>query len=433
MRTQVILLACLFSAQVFGQKKSKVVVDAPRRSMNAIEAAVGKKYEAVPAAQPLSDLPLTKEIREATAPFNAIAVILARPSARGYSIQVLSASDGTPIDTFEVKAAKKKRLKALSKSEVKQLLAALKEARANLPPPLAPEPASVDPVVAVEPEKTPEPLAAPAKTVDAPAAEPVVEVAAGTPAQSPAPNPEELRTAFQASFGVRGMNRSLTWDASKSDTLSNYSVPFNPAISVGATMFPAAPFTTSFIANIGLTTSADIAVGLSSQPIDNATRFGTSSVRYRIGAIVRFPISKTFELNAGAGYSSQTFSVATTSTDGDYTRPNSPGVAFNGPRFFVGVLISKLGPVSIDAGFGIVIPVGKGELAEATFFPKASAVGLDAAVGLSLEVVTHLQVRLGVDYARYFISANASSTGTLQARTAADQYLSGSLSLVFVL
>ncbi len=411
--------------------KSNVVVDAPALAMSAIEAALGKRYEAIPSGQPLSDLPLPKEIRDATAPFNAIAVILARSTRRGYSVQVLSAADGTPIDTISVKALKKKPLAALTKAEVKKVLTALKEARANPPPARAPEPVAVS----AEPEKAPEPDAVPAKPVEVPVAQPVTEVAAAAAAApvTPAPNPEDLRTAFQASFGVRGMNRSLTWDASKSASLSDYAVPFNPVISVSAALFPAAALTTGFIANIGLTTSADIAVGMSSKAINNERRFGTSSIRYRVGAIVRIPTSKSFEFNASAGYSSQTFTVSAISADGAYTRPDSPGVSFSGPRVSVGALLSRLGPVSIDAVVGAVIPLGKGELAEATFFPQASAVGVDAAAGVSFEVATHLQLRVGIDYARYFISANATTSSTLKAQSAADQYVSAGLSLVFLL
>ena len=69
MRTPLVLLVCLFATHAFAQMKSNVVVDAPALAMSAIEAALGKRYEAIPSGQPLSDLPLPKEIRDVTAPF----------------------------------------------------------------------------------------------------------------------------------------------------------------------------------------------------------------------------------------------------------------------------------------------------------------------------------------------------------------------------
>lgn len=424
-----LLLALVVAAPALAQKK-KVVVDAPSNVAKAVGAALAKKYEAVHAAKPMSATPLTKEIREACEPTGAVAVVIVRAVAGGYSVQVLSAFDGTPLDTFDFRGAPKKPLKALPKPAATQLNDALQEARAAGEKPKPPP---------VEVAATP----APTQTAPtAPAPQPVAEkpaVAERTPTPTvvsepsgPPPNPEDLRTAFRASFGFREFNRALNWDSTKSASLSGYSVGLAPAIAVGATWFPAAGFTTGFIANLGVTTLADIGVGLDSSPLGDKNRFGTSTIRFQLGALVRLPLSTVFEVNAGAGYSSQTFTVSAQSVNGKVNRPDLPGVAFNGPRAMVGVRLNKLGPVSIDVTAGFMYAIGKGEVGSESFFPKATVFGVDAGAGVSLALTAHVEARLGFDYSRYFIRPNAAGA-IVTAGSGSDQYISGNVSLVFVL
>ncbi len=426
-----LLLALVVAAPALAQKK-KVVIDAPSNVAKAVGAALSKKYEAVHAAKPMSATPLTKEIREACEPTGAVAVVIVRTVTGGYSVQVLSAFDGTPLDTFDFRSPPKKPLKALPKPAATQLNDALQEARAAGEKPKPPP---------VEVAATPAPTPTPTET--APAAQPMAEKPAvvterkPTPAMvsepsAPPPNPEDLRTAFRASFGFREFNRALNWDSTKSASLSGYSVGLAPAIAVGATWFPAAPFTTGFIANLGVTTLADIGVGLDSSPLGDKNRFGTSTIRFQLGGLVRLPVGTVFEVNAGAGYSSQTFTVSAQSVGGKVNRPDLPGVAFNGPRAMVGVRLNKLGPVSIDVTAGFMFAVGKGELGSEEFFPKATVFGVDAGAGLSVALVAHVEARLGFDYSRYFIRPNAAGA-IVTAGSGSDQYISGNVSLVFVL
>ncbi len=430
MRLSLSLVVMLLAGSSLAQKKSKVVIDAPPTAAKAVKAALAKNYDSVPATKPLSATPLTKEIREACAGSNAVAVVMVRAVAGGYSVQVLNAIDGTPLDTFDFKAAAKKPVKALPKPVAAQMLAALKEAQAYVvEKPVEATPPQVPKNIAPKPA---EPTPAPAAVEEKPAP-PVSTQVTQTPASSPAPSaPEEYRTAFRASVGYSGFNRSLNWQ-NKSEALSGYVAPFAAAVAVDATLYPAAPFTTGFISNIGVTTQANVGVGLLSQPRGDSSKFGTSTIRFRAGALVRIPVGTTFEANAGAGYSSQTFAVAPQSAEGAVTRPELPGVAFNGPRANVGLRLNHLGPVSIDANVGFVFAIGKGELTAEGFFPNASAFGLDAAAGVSLELVPHLEARLGFEYARYFISPRSTDADLTRASAGSDQYIGGSVSLVFVL
>ncbi len=433
-----LLVVMIIASPAWAQTRPKVVIDAPGPIAKAINAAIAKTYDPQPAKKPLSDVPLTKEIREACAPHGAIAVVLVRPAPGGYSIQVLSASDGTPLGTFGFNAAAKKPLKSLPKRAAAELLTTLQEARpaastlVATATPVA-EPTPGQPTKRDEPSRhAPEPTK-PAPVASRPEPTRPTEVAA-EPAPSAPPDPRELRTAFRASLGFRGVNRRLAWDSSKSDALSGYDVPFSPAIAVDLTWFPAAPLTTGFISNLGATIQGDIGVGILSTPREDPTQFGTSSARFRLAALVRLPFGKTFDANAGLGYSSQTFAVSALSTNGLAVRPAMPGVAFNGPRVAIGVRLNHLGPVSIDVTGGFVIAIGKGELASDAFFPKSSAIGVDAAAGVSLELVSHFEARIGFDYSRYFITPNAVDDPLLlQAKRGTDQYISGSASLVFVL
>ncbi len=430
------------STEALAQKKAKVVIDAPAPVAKAVQAALGKKYDGVMAAKSLSDVPLTKEIREACQPHGAIAVIVTRAAPGGYSMQVLSAADGTPLDTIAFAAVAKKPVKALPKTVAAQLLAALDEARPNG----APKPAEPPPTVAA-PAQTPAAVPAPASVTTPsapapakqpePAAEPPTTVASSS-ASSSSPlsstaETDSSKTAFRGGFGFRAINRSLTYDKTKSEALATYSLPFAAAVAVDGEWYPAAPFTTNFLSNVAVTASGDFVVGLTSLPAGDNTKFGTSALRVRAGLLVRLPVGTNFEATAGAAYSSQTFAIASTSPDGKVTRPLLPGVAFNGPRATVGARLNHLGPVSLDVAGGFVYAVGKGEIAGSSFFPFASAFGVDATFGAAVELSPRVHARLGVDWARYFITLNAITGATLQAKTAADQYLGANLGLYLVL
>ncbi len=428
-----LLVALLLAAPALAEKK-KVVIDAPTAVAKAIDAALAKKYEAVAAAKPLSAAPLTKEIREACEPSGAVAVVMVRAVAGGYTVQVLSAADGTPLDTFDLRSPPKKPMKVLPKPVATQLNAALQEARAVGE---KPKPVQAAPVAA---ESAPATVAKPNPVVAAPAAEPrraepapaTLEVATEPSRPGPAPSSDTTLTAFRASLGFRGFNRAMAWDSTKSASLSGYGVPFAPAVSLDATWFPAAPFTTGFIGNLGVTTQADIGVGLISSPLADKSQFGTSSVRFRLGALARFLLSRVFEVIIGAGYSSQTFDVAKRSTVNNVNRPDLPSVAFNGPRALVGIRLNNLGPVSIDVNAGFVYAIGKGELGSEGFFPKATVFGVDAGAGVAVSLTDHIDLRIGADFTRYFIRPNAVGA-IVTAGSGSDQYVGGNVSLVFVL
>jgi hypothetical protein len=455
MRSIVVLMLLSFVAVAKPSKKPVVLVKAPPALFKLVNKELGKKYQFVATTKSLSEDPTGKEVRVLTAPAKAVALMLVQPGTRFITIQMLNGSDGVPLDTVSIKTVPKKPLKKLPKDALKAMAVALASGTA--------------PKKAVEEEVVPDSTPV-AKGVDA---EPKKEIAVQKTVESKAPESkqatknedkmasakeafdEKPRTAdaeivetksesasnetlslvaIRAGVGFKGLNRSFNWSGG-SDTLAAYSLAFAPAISVDAQWFPGAHFTNSFAGNIGIYGNADIVVGLSSSQ-ENAdgtgkSYFGTQANRLRLGGIVRFQIGK-HEINAHGGYSTHRFGIAAIAANDGAPRPNIPSVNFKGARFGAGGRIA-VASVVLDLGASFQTVADSGELSSAKYFPAATAFGLEASGGLSFALVDHLHARLGVEWSRYFLTLNSGADQTSAASAAGDQYISGTLSVLWTM
>lgn len=238
------------------------------------------------------------------------------------------------------------------------------------------------------------------------------------------------RPAFVTAVGLRGFGRSFSWAEGASGSLPSYSMPYGHAVAFEAAWFPGAHFTQGAGANFGVFIDGAIGLGLTSSR--ETTTFGTSAQRLRFGAKARFPLGQTAQLDVLLGYGTQTFEIAAKSPTGA-TRPNIPSVAYAGPRGALGVTLRFSERVQGNVLAGFTWLLGTGEIGSQAFFPNASGLAADASLGVSIKLVEALRLRVSADWTGYFLSMNADATSTLQATTASDHFIGGTIALAWAM
>lgn len=433
MRIWPVLIALLASAALAAPKESTVVLSGPAPLTKWLSKELSKRYTSKIAARPVPAMPTAKEVRDVTAPVSAVALVICSVTGPSITLQVLNGADGSPLDTVNLKASLKKLPKVMPKPQLAALLFALGSGKApgkNAAPPPEPvaevkpppEPEREEPPAKVEPKK--EAASRPTREKEkAKEKEPVAEVKE-PPAEETKPG---TWPALRASVGFGGFNRSFSWAGNPSPSLATANQPFSGDIAVDAWWFPAAHFTQTFPAHLGLFVSGNFGVGMVSRVQES--RFAHSANRQRFGAVVRLPLAERFALLVHAGYSRQELTTSQVAVNDGSARPNIPDVLFNGFRAGLGLRLRLFGSVELDALSGFQLVAGKGELGSDRFFPQASAFAIDVGGGLSVELVEHVRLRGGVEWQRYFVTLNAAETSTFFAKSAADQYITATASL----
>lgn len=418
--------------------KPTVVVTGPAPVTKFLTKELSKKY-VVKTSGPVSPMPTAKEVRDVTAPNGAVALVMCQAAGAFITMQVLSGHDGTPLDTITVKGTLKKLPKTMPKSELAALVFAIgsgkapgKEAKKdpepevvkkNEPEPKKDEPKKEEPKK-VEAAKKNEPK----KEEPPPPAEEKKDEPASTLATSIGNSNEGGKyTALRVGVGVGGFNRSFAWAGNPSPSLATANQPFSGDISFDASWYPGAHFTSNFLSGLGLYASGDFGVGMVSRVQES--RFAHSASRLRFGALVRLSLGDRFSAFAHVGYARQELTTSLNAVNDGSARPNIPDVLFNGFRTGLGLRVRLFGTFEIDALGGFQTVAGKGELGSPRYFPNATAFAVDAGGGLSIEVASHLRLRAGAEWQRYFITLNAADDSTFFARTAADQYITATARL----
>ena len=438
MRAPVLLGVLLATTTALAAAKPKVVLAAPGPMKALLTKSLKDKFTLVPPKSALPDEPGANAVKQAVREAGAVALLTAKLEDGVWSVMALNGADGAPLEQFRFKAPpKKKPLKALPKGTEKRLEAALAKAK-----PPAKEDAKKEEPKKEEPKKEEPRKAAPPKE------EPKQEepVAKTEPAQTKAEEPPKDEAPAQAverddgtadqpqalnlGAGVKLFGRRLFYKDDIFGTLSKYTLPVGPALQLEADWYPGAHFTRGIGAHVGLSVGFNYALGISSVATDG-TRYGTSALRLRVGLIGRIPLGR-IQLLPQVGYVLQNFNIANGANGAE--KPNIPDVRYSIFRAGLGTRISVYGPLGVTAGFAYQAPLSTGEISSAAYFPRLKAGGLDANFGVAVgPLFDHVEVRLGVEYIRYWYSMNPEPGDNSVAGGALDDSFGGSLMLAFTL
>ncbi|WP_157069670.1 hypothetical protein [Sandaracinus amylolyticus] len=225
-------------------------------------------------------------------------------------------------------------------------------------------------------------------------------------------------------IGASGFSRDYSYNDDIFLTLRPYQLPIGWTLRAQARWYPAAHFTQDFLANLGVELYLGGAIGIQSRQRDGTT-YPTDSIDIRGGADLRIPLAP-LELGIGVGGGIHTFALGASSGGNTAALPN---VEYQFLRPAVRARLDVGAGIYTEASFGWRVLTGTGALG--TWFPRNSGTGMDLGAHLGWESDIGVGVRAGFEMARYWFSMNPEPGDTYIAGGAADQYLSGSVDLVW--
>lgn len=417
-------LSCVLaaSAVVAAPKKPgkpNVVVSGPPAVTKLVTKSIAARYTAKPLKKPVPSLPTAKEVRDATAPQQAVALVIGSAQGKFITLQVLNGADGTPLDTIQIPGTLKKPPKTLAKPQLAALLFALGSGKAPGKEEAAVEPTPVvetkpEPVAEKKPEPKPEPVAT---KKPEPKPEPVAVKNEPEPTPEPSdPSKPSPHGAFRVYVGGGIFSRTFNWIGLQTSAVGKVDHPGSGNFTFDMSVYPAAGFTSGVLANFGAFVSADVGLNVRSR---TATTFiAHNSSRIRAGLLARLPIGDRFSLHAHLGYSRHALG-----SDSSVAASGYPDVLFNGFRGGVGLRLRIVGTLELEAQGGFQYVADKGELGRAPYFPNATGFAIDAGGALSIEIVPNVRLRAAAEWQRYFITLNPGEDALYIARAVGDQYI----------
>ncbi len=311
----------------------------------------------------------------------------------------------------------------LSPKNLQQAVDLLNGALGTPAPSSTPDPKPTPPVPPPTTSPTPKPRA------DAtPAAEPTP----ATPAEpEPAPTPKASSKPhfLVVDVGADLTGRALTFVQTSTPNLRNYGLPIFPLPALHLEFYPLALVREDLISGLGLEAGFAFNPALKSRLASDTVTFATSAMRVDVGLKFRIlPISSfAIAFVPYAGLRLQSFSVGAASTNELLGLPN---VSYTGLRAGLGLEVPLVDDLLTAFGrFGVIPVFSSGQLISATYFPSGSTFGLEADVGLGVQIVRVLQVRASFEYTQFAATFKTTATDTYVAAGAIDRWLGGNVSV----
>lgn len=243
---------------------------------------------------------------------------------------------------------------------------------------------------------------------------------------------------FDIELGFGGLNRDLSFyqpSPMNSPPLLPYSLALGPIVFGKLVFFPAAPFVGGPLADLGL--DLKIEQGIVSSKGANGASFSNVVHEFAGGLRYRFPFAGAddFYLSGTGGEHAFTF------TGTNRTALRIPDTIYHYARFGAGLrlMVGDGFSVTLDGGYRYVFNQAGPQIVS-SFFPHLSVQGADAELGGGYALSSNFEVRIGVNWRRYWYSmhsvlADVMPTPPATAKDAAggavDQYFTFTASIAF--
>jgi hypothetical protein len=170
-----------------------------------------------------------------------------------------------------------------------------------------------------------------------------------------------------------------------------------------------------------------MSVGLQSK--DQAgNSFPTQALAWGAGLGYRFLIGEKSHVGIEARFERQGFTISGTASN---PKPAIPDVGYSAVAGGVDLRFSLFGPVSLLGGASYRYLFAVGEIGTAAWFPRQTSMGVDANVGIGVELGRSFEIRLIGALQRYGFSFHPEPGDPHVAGGATDSYLSGSMWLAW--
>jgi hypothetical protein len=232
---------------------------------------------------------------------------------------------------------------------------------------------------------------------------------------------DSSRPALDIALGAALFTRNFTYKDDLYQQLQGYELGSAVAPAVDLTWAPLFGGRGYFTGHIAMS------VGLQSKSQDG-TSFPTQAMAWGAGLGYRFFIGEKSHVGLEARFERQTFIISGTATD---PRPAIPNVGYSALAAGVDLRFSLFGPVSLLGGAAYRHLFAVGEIGSADWYPHQTSMGLDANVGIGVELGSSFEIRILGALQRYGFSFNPEPGDPHIAGGATDTYLSGTMWLAW--
>jgi hypothetical protein len=253
-------------------------------------------------------------------------------------------------------------------------------------------------------------------------------VVARAPARESGPS-GPLPRALDASGGARIFFRSLKYNQLARGDVKEYDPRLLAGAGVSLTWYPAAHFTDSFAANVGLDVNVEQAFGITSRTSDGST-FPTSVHDYNGALRLRVPLGAV-EGGVFVGYGQHAFTL-TGGPGVDRSTLTLPDIVYSYVRAGLALRMALSAHLSLMLTGAYRHVLSAGEIKD-KYFPNLSVIGIDASAVIGYPITSAIEARVGFDVRRYFYSMHSVGTDANVAGGAVDQYLTGTISIAVLL
>lgn len=291
-----------------------------------------------------------------------------------------------------------------------------------------------------EAETEPEPSSTPAPSQGRPtSAEPSEPTEPSTAEQepeaptraSPGRKSSSKPTVFAVELSSDIVNRKLGYADLTTGNLRQYDLAVYPLPTLKLELYPLALGRTDILSGLGLEAAFGIAPFLKSRrQTDETTEvYPTTALKFDAGLRWRIVVSPSFPLAVipSIGLRVQSFAVGPPA-DSTTRLQGLPNISFVGLRAAVGLEVPVVSNLLFLVGrFGILPIFSSGEIISASFFPSGSTFGFEAAAGLAVQLAKFLQVRASFEFTQYGMTFKTEESDPYIASGATDRYLGGNV------
>ena len=222
------------------------------------------------------------------------------------------------------------------------------------------------------------------------------------------PSSEQRPAAVDIELDFRLLYRTFSYNDDLGGDLRDYTLAAGPGVGTKFQYYPGAHFTAGVGAQFGIDFEWERLFRFESTRADG-TSYPTESQQFLIGLRWRYPTGRWEPfLVLDYGVHTFQFGVSGPPVPGEETTAGIPSVKYEfariGGGFRVGIGKKERFIIVANAAFRGVFSVGG--IGTAQWFPEATANGMDALLMLGYALPLGFEIRIGVDYRRYWFDLN---------------------------
>ena len=234
---------------------------------------------------------------------------------------------------------------------------------------------------------------------------------------------------IEASFDMRLLQRSLTYEDDLYGFLREYDLDAAPAVGMAVRWYPAAMLAAPGLwAHVGLDVRFEHSIALESHRSEQVS-FPTADRALDVGVRGRLPFGAGHEAGLLLGYGWHEFEFRAAGPAGPVTPnlPDVPSVSYQFVRFGADLRVVPFGDAFVELAMAYLAVVDAGGIESDVWFPDAKARGVEGRIALGHMLPRQFEVHLAASLRRYWYDFDADIDDPFIAGGALDQYVTWSL------